>query len=73
MIQVWEQDLLLLLTKVFFIVISLIYTVFAFMMLRQVALMNKSFTASLHTFFTFLSWVHFLAAILGVALVFIIL
>lgn len=73
MFQLWEQDILLLLVKIFFIAVSILYAVFSFMMVRQVGLMNKSFTASLHGFFTFLVWVHFFIALLAVALVFILL
>lgn len=61
----WESDLLLLLAKIFFIVISFIYSIFAFIVVRQVNLMNKSFTTSLHGFFTFLSWVHFFFSVIA--------
>ncbi len=70
MVQLWEKDLLLLLTKVFFMAISILYAIFSFMVVRQVSLMNKSFTASLHSFFTFLAWVHFFVSILAIILVF---
>ncbi len=73
MFQPWENSFLLLITKIFFMAISVIYAVFAFMVVRQVSLMNKSFTTSLHGFFTFLAWVHFFCAFLAIVLVFIVL
>ena len=71
MFQVWESNILLLIAKVFFIAISAIYAIFSFMVVRQVSLMNESFKTSLHGFFTFLAWVHFLVAIIAVFIVFI--
>lgn len=68
MFALWETNLLLLMGKVFFIVIGAIYAVFAFMVVRQVNLMNKSFTTPLHSFFTFLAWAHFFVALLAFAL-----
>lgn len=73
MVGLWEKDLLLLIVRIFFMAISVIYAVFSFMVVRQVSLMNKSFTASLHGFFTLLAWVHFLASLLAIILVFIVL
>ena len=70
MFQLWEKDLLLLIVKIFFMAISIIYTVFSFMVVQQVSLMNKSFTASLNAFFTFAAWVHFFVSILAILLVF---
>lgn len=70
MVQLWEKDILLLLARVFFAAISIIYAVFAFMVVRQVSLMNTSFTTSLHGFFTFLAWVHFFISLLAIVLVF---
>lgn len=70
MFQLWEKDLLLFIVKIFFIAISIIYSIFAFMVVRQVSLMNKSFTASLHGFFTFMAWVHFFVSLLAIVLVF---
>lgn len=70
MVQLWEKDLLLLLVKIFFMAISILYAIFSFMVVRQVSLMNKSFTASLHGFFTFLAWVHFFVSLLAIILVF---
>jgi len=73
MLQLWETNALLLITKIFFMATSVIYAVFAFMVVRQVSLMNKSFTASLHRFFTFLAWLHFFVALLAIVLVFVVL
>ncbi|MBU0649852.1 hypothetical protein KJ605_01465 [Patescibacteria group bacterium] len=73
MFSLWEADLLLLLSRIFFIVISIVYTFFAFMVVRQVSLMNKGFATPLHGFFTFLAWVHFFVALLAVALVLLVL
>lgn len=70
MIQLWEKDFLLLIAKVFFMAISVIYAVFAFMVVRQVSLMNKSFTAALQGLFTFLAWAHFFVSLLAIILVF---
>jgi len=70
MFQLWETDILLLVAKIFFVAISILYAVFSFMVVRQVSLMNKSFTTSLHGFFTFLAWVHFFVSLLAVVLVF---
>ena len=70
MFQLWEKDLLLLIVKIFFMAISIIYAVFSFMVVRQVSLMNKSFTTSLNAFFTFAAWVHFFVSILAILLVF---
>jgi hypothetical protein len=70
MFQLWEKDFLLLIVKIFFMAISMIYAVFSFMVLRQVSLMNKSFTASLHGFFTFLAWLHFFVSLVAIILVF---
>lgn len=69
MIQLWEKDFLLFIIRIFFISISIIYAIFSFMVVRQVSLMNESFTASLHGFFTFLAWVHFFVSVLAVVLV----
>lgn len=73
MFAAWESNFLLLIGKVFFMVTSVLYAIFAFMVVRQVSLMNKSFTTSLHGFFTFLAWVHFFVALLAVLLVFVVL
>lgn len=70
MAQLWEKDLLLLIIKIFFIAISVIYAIFAFMVVQQVSLMNKSFTVSLNGFFTFLAWVHFFVSLLAIILAF---
>lgn len=64
------EGFVLLMVKIFFVAFTMLYTLFAFMVVRQVALMNKSFAASLHGLFTFVSWVHFLVAILAVSVVF---
>ena len=69
MLQTWESNLLLLLGKIFFIVISVIYAVFSYIVVRQVNLMNKSFTTSLHSLFTFFAWGHFFVALLVCVLV----
>lgn len=73
MFNLWEQNFLLFIGKIFFMVISVIYAIFAFIVVRQVGLMNKSFTTSLHGSFTFLAWVHFFFALLAVVLVFLVL
>lgn len=73
MFQAWENNFLLLMGKIFFMAISVIYAIFAFIVVRQVSLMNKSFTTSLHGFFTFLAWVHFFIALLAILLVFLVL
>jgi hypothetical protein len=73
MFNLWEQNFLLFIGKIFFMVISVIYVIFAFIVVRQVGLMNKSFTTSLHGFFTFLAWLHFFVALLAVVLVFLVL
>jgi hypothetical protein len=73
MFQVWESDFLLLAGKIFFMAMSILYAIFAFMVVRQVSLMNKSFTTSLHSFFTLLAWLHFLMAVIAVFVVFIVL
>jgi|GEM_PF-4288435 hypothetical protein len=70
MVQLWEQDLLLLVAKLFFMAASIIYAIFSFMIVRQVSLMNKSFTASLHGLFTFIAWAHFFVALAAGVLVF---
>lgn len=67
MFQEWETQGLLFLGKVFFIVISVIYSFFAFIVVRQVNLMNSSFHTKFHGFFTFIAWVHFFFALLGIA------
>lgn len=69
----WESNFLMIIGKIFFMVISVVYMIFAFIVVRQVGLMNKSFTTSLHGFFTFMAWVHFFASILAVVLVFLVL
>ncbi len=69
----WESNFLLFIGKIFFMVISVVYMIFAFIVVRQVGLMNKSFTTSLHGFFTFLAWAHFFVAVLAVILVFVVL
>lgn len=71
MIQLWETNTLLLLAKLFFMAISVIYAIFAFMLVRQVSLMNQSFTTPLHAFFTFCAWAHFVVSLLVVLIVFI--
>lgn len=68
----WEKDLLLVIIKVFFVAITAIYAIFSFMVVRQVGLMNKGFTTSLHGIFTFLAWAHFFVSVLAVFLVYII-
>lgn len=73
MFAAWESNFLMIIGKIFFMVISVVYMIFAFIVVRQVGLMNKSFTTSLHGFFTFLAWVHFFASILAVVLVFLVL
>lgn len=73
MFQAWENNFLLLMGKIFFMAISVIYAIFAFIVVRQASLMNKSFTTSLHGFFTFLAWVHFFIALLAILLVFLVL
>lgn len=73
MLQFWETNFLLFIVKIFFMAISVIYAIFAFMVVRQVDLMNSSFTSSLHQFFTFLAWVHFFTALLAIVLVFLVL
>jgi len=70
MAQPWERDFLLLIVKIFFMAISVIYAIFSFMVVRQVSLMNKSFTTSLNAPFTFLAWVHFFVSLLAIVLVF---
>lgn len=69
MFAAWESNFLMIIGKIFFMVISVVYMIFAFIVVRQVGLMNKSFTTSLHGFFTFLAWVHFFASLLAVVLV----
>jgi len=73
MFAAWESNFLMIIGKIFFMVISVVYMIFAFIVVRQVGLMNKSFTTSLHGFFIFLAWVHFFASILAVTLVFLVL
>lgn len=69
----WESNFLLFIGKIFFIAISVLYMIFAFIVVRQVGLMNKSFTTSLHGFFTFLAWLHFFASLLAVIIVLLVL
>jgi len=69
----WESNFLMVIGKIFFMAISVVYMIFSFIVVRQVGLMNRSFTTSLHGFFTFLAWVHFFASILAVVLVFLVL
>lgn len=45
-------------------VIEVVYAIFAFLVLRQVHLMNESFKTPWSVFFAFLAWIHFLAAVL---------
>jgi len=71
--NVWEANFLLMSAKIFFMAVSALYAVFSFMVVRQVSLMNRSFTTSLHGFFTFLAWLHFFASLLTVFVVFIVL
>ncbi len=73
MFQVWESNFLLLIGKIFFIAISVIYAIFSFMVIRQVDLMNTSFKTSLHGFFTFAAWVHFFTSILAVIIILLVL
>ena len=56
--------------KIYFMAISVLNTVFSYMVVRQVSLMNESFKTSLHGFFTFLAWVHFFAAVFVTIVVF---
>lgn len=68
MFALWESNFLLIMGKVFFVVIGAVYLIFAFMVIRQVNLMNRGFTTPLHAFFTFWAWVHFFAALLALVL-----
>lgn len=68
MFAFWESNLLLIMGKVFFMVIGVVYLIFAFMVIRQVNLMNRGFTTPLHAFFNFWAWVHFFAALLALVL-----
>lgn len=40
-----------------------IYAVFAFIVVKQTALMNKSFQTGIHALFTLISQIHFFAAV----------
>jgi hypothetical protein len=70
MFQNWETEGLLFLGRLFFISFSVIYAFFAFIVVRQVSLMNESFHTKLQGLFTFIAWAHFFASLLGIAIVF---
>lgn len=60
--MVSSQDFLSV-VKVVFLISEFIYGLFAFLVLRQVSLMNKTFQTSLGSFFTLLAYVHFFAVV----------
>lgn len=73
MINIMGVDVVALIVKVFFVVITILYAVFSFMVVRQVSLMNETFSSPLNKLFAFLSWVHFFVAVLAILIVFIVL
>jgi len=69
MFQLMDVDIIALMVKVFLVSIAVIYAIFSFMVVRQVSLMNRSFTTSLSGFFTFLSWIHFLVSLVALSII----
>lgn len=49
--------------QILILVLQVIYVLFAFMLTRQIKLMNRNFQTSLAPTFTFLALVHFLASL----------
>jgi hypothetical protein len=46
------------------VVLQAVYLLFAFITVRQVSLMNRSFSTEIAPLFSFIAYVHFLAALL---------
>lgn len=52
-----------LLLKILFLIAFLLYSVFAFVVIRQVRLMEKTYHTPLNTVLTIFAWAHFLVAV----------
>lgn len=70
MFQFMGIDIVALIVKIFFMSITVLYSIFSFMVVRQVSLMNRSFSSSLSGLFTFLAWTHLFIALLSIIIVF---
>lgn len=56
------------LLKVGLVIVQVIYVFFAFVVVRQVVLMNRTFKTGAGFIFSIISWVHFFATILLILL-----
>lgn len=58
----------ILIIKILVLVLEVLYVVFAFILTRQIKLMNSSFTTEAAAFFKTFGFLHFVAAIILVAI-----
>jgi hypothetical protein len=59
--------------KILFLLAFLLYTIFAFVVIRQVRLMEKTYHTSLNLFLTIFAWAHFFVAVAVLVFAFIVL
>ena len=61
--DLFSRDGFFLIVKILLVCLEVYFGAFAFIVIRQIGLMNKSFTTKYGSFFSFLSYIQFLFAI----------